>query len=271
MAAGGVDVNAAAAAVTALIADDEPVLRRGLKRMLATLWPELSIVAEARNGREAVDLFELHRPAVCFLDVHMPAMSGVEAAQLIGRRAHVVFVTAYHQYAVQAFERGAVDYILKPVQPPRLADTVGRLRDRLAGPAPRALDDAVLEAIAARLERRTRRPGALRWLRASVGDTIRLIAVDEVDFLRAEDKYTTVAWRDASGRPSEAIVRLGLTELAAQLDPEQFVQVHRSVVVNLKSIRHITRGQNDTAEIRMHGRDDVLPVSRSRLHLFRQM
>jgi DNA-binding LytR/AlgR family response regulator len=200
----------------------------------------------------------------------MPAMSGVEAAQLIGRRAHIMFITAYQQYAVQAFERGAVDYIVKPVQPPRLADTIDRLRDRLAGSAPRMLDDAALEAIASRLERRTRRAG-LRWLRASVGDTIRLIAVEEIDFLRAEDKYTAVAWRDASGRHREAIVRIGLTDLATQLDPEQFVQVHRSVVVNLKSIRHITRGQNDTAEICLQGRDEVLPVSRSRLHLFRQM
>lgn len=255
---------------TALIADDEPLLRRGLKRMLAAAWPDLRIVAEARHGREAVELFEAHRPCVCFLDVHMPGMSGVEAAQLIDRRAHVVFVTAYQQYAVQAFENGALDYVVKPVQAARLADTVARLRERLASARPTSVDAALLDAIAAQLDRRPRRSG-LRWLRASAGHTTRVIAVDEIDFLRADDKYTTVAWRDASGRPAEAIVRFALRELLARLDPEQFVQVHRAVVVNLRSIEHVTRGRNDTAQIRLRGRDDVLPVSRNRLHVFRQM
>jgi DNA-binding LytR/AlgR family response regulator len=256
-------------APTALIADDEPLLRRGLKRMLGAAWPELQVVAEARHGREAVELFEIHGPSVCFLDVHMPDMSGIDAAQLIDRRAHVVFVTAYHQYAVQAFERGAVDYVVKPVQAPRLADTVARLRERLDRP-PRTIDAALLEAIASQIEQRPRR-SELRWLRASVGHTLRVIAVDEIDFLRSEDKYTTVAWRNVTGEPGEALVRVALKDLAARLDPDQFVQIHRAVVVNLRSIREITRGRNDTAEVRLHGRDDVLPVSRNRLHVFRQM
>jgi DNA-binding LytR/AlgR family response regulator len=255
---------------TALIADDEPLLRRGLQRMLAEAWPELRVVAEARNGREAVDMVEARTPTVCFLDVHMPALSGIEAAQLIGRRSHVVFVTAYQQYAVEAFERGAIDYLVKPVQAGRLADTVSRLRERVALPGAQRFDDAILEALAARLERRVRRPG-LRWLRASVGQAVRLIAVEEIDFLRAEDKYTTVAWRDPDGQPGAAVVRTPLAELAQQLDPETFVQVHRSVVVNLRAIRQVLRKENDTAEIHLHGRPDVLPVSRSRLPLFRQM
>ena len=260
----------AGAPPSALLADDEPLLRRGLQRMLAEAWPELVVVAEARNGREAVDLVEALAPTVCFLDVHMPALSGIEAAQLIGRRSHIVFVTAYQQYAVEAFERGAIDYLVKPVQAGRLADTVSRLRERVMSPGAQRLDDAILEALAARLERRARRPG-LRWLRASVGPAVRLIAVEEIDFLRSEDKYTTVAWRDSNGQPGEAVVRTPLAELAQQLDPETFVQVHRSVVVNLRAVRQVLRRDNDTAEIHLHGRPDVLPVSRSRLPLFRQM
>jgi len=255
---------------TALVAEDEPLLRSGLIRMLATAWPQLEIVAEARHGREAVDLFEQQCPDVCFLDVHMPGMSGVEAARLIGRRAHLVFVTAYQQYAVQAFEHGALDYLVKPVQATRLAETVARLQDRLRSAQPFAHSEALLEALAARLEKPARRPG-LRWLRASVGQTVRLIGVDEIDYLRAEDKYTTIAWREPHGAVAEAIVRTPLKELTAQLDPEQFAQVHRSVVVNLRAISHVVRGEHDTATIHLRERAETLPVSRSYLHLFRQM
>src|SRR5688572_13424927 len=259
---------------TALIADDEPLLRRSLVRLLAQAWPELEVVAQARNGREAVDRFEALQPDVCFLDVHMPGLSGVEAARFIDRRAHLVFVTAYDQYAVQAFEHGALDYLVKPVEPTRLADTVARLKDRLRGAQPVADTEALLDELVARLQKKTG-PESLRWIRASVGQALRLIAVDEIDFLRSDEKYTRIAWRgdaDAgTGNQGEALVRTPLKELAAQLDDKQFVQVHRSVVVNLRAISHVTRGENETAQIHLKGRTEVLPVSRSYLHHFRQM
>jgi DNA-binding LytR/AlgR family response regulator len=254
---------------TALIADDEPLLRDVLVRLLASAWPELQVVAQARNGREAVELFEALQPDICFLDVQMPGLSGVDAARLIGRRAHIVFVTAFDQYAVEAFAQGALDYLVKPVQPALLADTVARLRQRLraAGPAPDT--EALLQQLAARLQRDHGR-APLRWIRASAGPAVRLIAVDDIDFLRSDEKYTLVAWRD-DGRPAEALIRTPLRELVVQFDPAQFKQVHRSVVVNLRSISHVKRGDNETADIHLKGRSEVLPVSRSYLHLFKQM
>ena len=256
--------------VTALIADDEPLLREALVRMLASAWPGLDIVAQARNGREAIDQFETHRPNICFLDVQMPGKSGVEAAQHIGRRAHLVFVTAYDEYAVQAFAQGALDYLVKPVEPGRLAETVLRLQERLRAAQP-ALDTEALLHQLARVLNPDSAPQSLRWLRASVGTTVRLIAVQDIDFLRAEEKYTQIAWRDDTGQPCEAVIRTALKELLPQLDASQFAQVHRSVVVNLSAVSHVTRGANETADIHLKGRQETLPVSRTYLHLFRQM
>ena len=255
---------------TALIADDEPLLRKALMRLLGQAWPELDVIAQARNGREAVEAFEARHPDICFLDVHMPGLSGVEAARLIGRRAHLVFVTAFDQYAVQAFEQGALDFLVKPVELARLADTVGRLQERLRAAQPSPDTEALLEQLAARL-RKDAAPAPLRWIRASVGQALRLISVDEIDFLRSDEKYTLIAWRGDMGKPGEALIRTPLKELVTQLDPTQFVQVHRSVVVNLHAISHVTRGLNETANIHLRGRDEVLPVSRSYLHYFRQM
>lgn len=255
---------------TALIADDEPLLRDALQRMLAQTWPELDVIAQARNGREAIEQFEAKRPDVCFLDVHMPGTTGIEAASHIGRRAHLVFVTAYDQYAVQAFAQGVLDYLVKPVELVRLAETVSRLQERLRASQPALNTEALLQELAARLQR-THSPAPLRWVRASVGQTVRLIPVEDIDFLRSEEKYTLVAWRDDAGQPRDAVIRTPLKELSAQLDASQFTQVHRSVVVNLKAISHITRGPNETADIHLKGRSEVLPVSRSYLHLFRQM
>jgi DNA-binding LytR/AlgR family response regulator len=253
---------------TALIADDEPLLRDALARQLAQAWPELRIVAQARNGREAVTQFETHRPDICFLDVHMPGLSGIDAAHAIGRRAHVVFVTAYDQYALRAFAEGALDYLVKPVDAARLADTVERLKERVRSARPAPDIDALLQQLAARLQPA---PAPLRWIRAQVGQALRMIPVDAIDFLRSDAKYTLIAWRDEGGLAGEALVSTPLKELAAQLDPAQFAQVHRSVVVNLHAIRHVSRGENETASIHLKGRGDVLPVSRSYLHLFRQM
>jgi DNA-binding LytR/AlgR family response regulator len=255
----------------ALIADDEPMLRDELVELLAQAWPELHIVAQARNGREAVALFETQQPEVCFLDAQMPGLSGVEAARVIGRRAHLVFVTAFDQYALQAFEHGVLDYLVKPVKPARLAETVARLQERLRVAQPAVNSEALLLQLAAQLQRTHASPAApLRWLRVQVAQTLRLIPVDEIDFLRADSKYTLVAWRDG-GTPAEAVVTLPLKDLVAQLDPEQFAQVHRSTVVNLAAISHVVRGEHETATIHVKGRVDVLQVSRSFLHLFRQM
>ena len=258
---------------TALIADDEPLLREALARQLEQAWPGLEVVAQARNGREALELFEALRPDICFLDVHMPGMSGLDAAHRIGRRAHLVFVTAYDHYAVQAFARGALDYLLKPVEPARLLETVGRLQERLQAAQPAVNTEELLAQLTAQLatQRSAATPTPLRWIRAQVRQTVRLISVDDIDYARADAKYTVIAWRGEDGKPADAVVRIALKDLAAQLDPEQFAQVHRSVVVNLRSIRHVLRRDNETAEIHLKGRPEILPVSRSYLHLFQQM
>ena len=254
---------------TALIADDEPLLRESLRTQLARAWPELKVVAEARNGREAVELFDIHLPQIVFLDVHMPGLSGIDAARGIARRAQIVFVTAYEQYAVQAFEHGAIDYLVKPVDAARLADTVRRLKAVVSQAgvvsSPAALE-AVLERMADELRRRAAPRGWLQWIKASVGASVRLIPVEQVVFLRSDEKYTLVAWDGG-----EALIRKTIRELADELDPERFAQVHRSVIVNLRRVSQVTRGLNETAELHLRGRSEVLPVSRSFLHLFRQM
>jgi len=253
---------------TALIADDEPLLRERLRSYLARLWPELQVVAEARNGREAIELFDVHEPQVVFLDVHMPGLNGIDAARSIARRALIVFVTAFEQYAVQAFEHGALDYLVKPFDDARLADTVQRLRARLAQPAsvnPSALD-AVIEQLSGELRQRGAPRSWLQWIKASVGSSVRLIPVEQVAYLRADEKYTLVVWEGG-----EALIRKTIRELADELDPERFVQVHRSVIVNLHQVSQVNRGPNETAEIQLKGRKELLPVSRSFVHVFRQM
>ena len=258
---------------TALIADDEPLLREALKRLLAQVWAELSVVAEARNGREAIRLFDAHQPDVCFLDVHMPGLSGIDAARHIGQRSHLVFVTAFDDYAVEAFTAGALDYILKPVEEERLLITVTRLRDRIDAARPAVNTEALLHQVAAEVaELKTKRAAEpLRWIRAQVGSTLHLIATDEIDYIRSDAKYTTIAWRGDDRQPREAVIRTALKDLLPQLDPQKFAQVHRSIIVNLRSIKHVRRQQNETAEIHLKGRTEPLPVSRTYLALFRQM
>ncbi|NHZ91890.1 response regulator [Massilia sp. CCM 8733] len=254
---------------TALIADDEPLLREHLRAQLARLWPQLEIVADARNGAEAVELFDQHRPAIVFLDVHMPGLNGIEAARSLARRAQIVFVTAYEQYAVQAFEQGAIDYLVKPVDAARLADTVQRLQARL-DKAPAAGAGAAFDALLERMAGELRQRGAartwLQWIRASVGSRVRLIPVEQVLFMRAEGKYTSVVWMDGA-----ALIRKSIRELGDELDPDCFVQIHRSVIVNLHYVSDVVRGVNETADVHLRGRTEVLPVSRSYLHHFRQM
>ena len=254
---------------TALIADDEPLLRQSLARMLAEVWPELRLVAEGRNGREAVELFEAHRPQVCFLDVRMPGMSGVDAARRIGARARLVFVTAFTDYAVDAFDQGALDYLVKPVEVARLGDTVTRLKERLHQPGPQDLV-ARLDELAARLDQRAS-TGPLRWIKASIGACVQLIPIERVDYLQSDGKYTNVAWRDPEGIHRVSLVRLSLSDLVRQLDQTAFVQVHRSYAVHLASVSHVVRHENETGTLHLHGRTETISVSRSRSHLFRQM
>lgn len=252
--------------ITALIADDEPLLREHLRSQLARLWPELALTPDARNGMEVLELFDAHQPHIVFLDVRMPGMDGIAAARALARRAHIVFITAYEQYAVQAFEQGAIDYLLKPLESERLSDTIARLQERLQAPfAANAALDAMLERMASLRPSATPRKW-LQWIKASVGSGVRLIPVEEVAFLRAEDKYTLVAWEGG-----EALIRKGIKELADELDPERFVQIHRSAIVNLHYVQEVVRGVNETADVHLRGRPEVLPVSRSYLHHFRQM
>ena len=254
--------------ITALIADDEPLLREQLALHLQRLWPELEIVAQARNGREAVELFDELQSAVVFLDVHMPGMNGVEVARCIGRRAQVVFVTAFDTYAVEAFRQGAIDYLVKPLEEARLADTIARLKERLQKPADNvsAELDAVLEHMASQMRERMEPRQWLRWIKASVGNAVRLIPVEQVQYLKSDTKYTLVVWEGG-----EALIRKTIRELADALDPELFVQIHRSVIVNLHQVAQYSHGPGDSGEVLLRGRAEKLPVSRSYLHLFRQM
>jgi DNA-binding LytR/AlgR family response regulator len=256
---------------TALIADDEPLLREVLQGLLAAQWPELRVVAQARNGLEAIEQFEALRPEVCFLDIHMPGLSGIQVAQRIGGRAHVVFITAFDHHALEAFEQGAFDYLVKPVQAPRLAGALARLRERMRLEQPAVNSEALIARLAERLGPRAPppAPAPLRWIRASVGATVRLIPVDDIDFLKSDEKYTLVAWRGDAGKQGEAFIRTPLKALVEQLDPTQFQQIHRSVVVNLNAVSHVTRGDNETADVFFKRRADVLPVSRTFLHLFK--
>ena len=256
---------------TALIADDEPLLREHLRSHLARLWPELEVVAQARNGREAVEIVEREAPDIVFLDVHMPGMNGIDAGRVISQRALVVFVTAYEQYAVQAFEQGAIDYLVKPFEPARLAATIARLRERQAqAAAPAAADGERLEQALERLSIQLRTQGGakpwLQWIKASVGNAVRLIPIEQVAYLRSDEKYTLVVWEGG-----EALIRKPIRELIDELDPDHFAQVHRSVIVNLRRVAQVVRGANETADVHLQGRSETLPVSRSYLHLFRQM
>jgi DNA-binding LytR/AlgR family response regulator len=259
-------------APTALIADDEPLLREQLVAHLARLWPELQVVAQARNGREAVEQFDELSPQVVFLDVHMPGMNGVEAARCIGRRAELVFVTAFDQYAVEAFRQGAVDYLVKPIEEERLRDSVQRLQARLraADDALRPEFNALLERMAAHMSEQQHGGAAarqhLQWVKASVGNAVRLIPIEQVLYLRSDAKYTVVAWEGG-----EALIRTTIRELADALDPQRFVQVHRSAIVNLAHVDRFSHGPGDSGEVHLKGRAERLAVSRSYVHLFRQM
>ena len=249
-------------ALSAVIADDEPLLRAMLRTRLARLWPELEVRHEMADGRDIDGVIAEHQPDLFFLDIHMPGVNGLEAARAIGTRAHVVFVTAYDQYAVEAFERGAIDYVLKPFNDERLSLTVERLKERLGGP-PASLD-ALVEQLAGRLGARP--VERLRWIKASVGSSVRLIPVEEILFFQSDEKYTRVVTVD-----SEALIRKPIKELLDELDPDKFWQVHRATIVNVDHIASVRRGLKDQAEIALKDHRETLVVSRAFTHLFRQM
>lgn len=248
---------------TVLIADDEPHLCRALQALLA-VWPGVEVVAVARNGVEAADRIAALKPDVAFLDIQMPGLTGLEVAQGIEGHTRVVFVTAFDEYAVHAFEAEAIDYVLKPVKVERLQRTMERVQRALQAP----VADAHLLAALQRLLPQSPVPstGPLRWVRASRGDTTLQVAVQDVLYFHSDDKYTCVQTASA-----EYLIRTPITELAAQLDPSQFWQVHRSTIVNLQHLEGTRRDELSRLFVRLKGRTSELPVSRAYVHLFRAM
>lgn len=252
---------------TALIADDEPHLAAYLRAQLATLWPALEIMQTARNGIEAAEAIAAHRPDIAFLDIKMPGLTGLQVAQGIDGATRVVFVTAYDEFALQAFEQEAIDYVLKPVNAQRLAKTIERVQRALATPADSSGDDARLATVLRRLlPGAAAAPAPLRYVRANQGELTHQIDVAEVLFFRADDKYTCV--QTANG---EHLIRTPIAELAAQLDPGQFWQVHRSTLVNLHFVAGTRRDELSRVFVRLRGFDGELPVSRAYVHLFKAM
>lgn len=247
---------------TALIADDERLMRDQLRAALALAWPELDIIAEARNGTEAIGLSLEKQPDVAFLDIRMPGCDGLEAARSISRHAHVVFVTAYDQHAVAAFDQGAIDYLLKPTEPERLSRCVQRLKERLTA-CPADMNQ-LLAQLGARLE--ARHPNYLQAIQAGVGNSIQIIPVNDIQFFTSDEKYTRVCTADG-----EALIRTPIRELVTQLDPGVFWQIHRASIVRFDAIARVVR--DDRGHLLLHLRNSSTPleVSRSFQHLFRQM
>ena len=255
---------------TAIIADDERLMRDQLRMRLEQVWPELEIVGEAKNGDEAVELVGQCKPDLTFLDIRMPGKTGMEAAREIGERSQIVFVTAYDQYAVEAFERGAVDYVLKPSEPERLKVTVERLKARLEannGKPGATVNDSVTAMLSQLAEKiAAPKPKHLQWIQASIGQDLRIIPVEEILFFRSDEKYTCV-----QTEKFEALIRKPVRDLAEELDPSLFWQIHRATLVNVNAIEGVTRDIRGRHLVLIKGRPEKLEVSRSFLHLFKQM
>nr|WP_208543200.1 LytTR family DNA-binding domain-containing protein [Lysobacter alkalisoli] len=251
---------------TAIVAEDEALLRQSLVELLQRAWPELEIVAECDDGAGALEAIEQHRPGVAFLDIRMPGLTGMDVAAAAieaSPATRIVFITAYDQYAVEAFEHGAVDYLLKPVDPERLDATVRRLQ---SPPGP-GLDAALLDALAARMKGVALAPAEpLTWITASAGRETRLILVDDVIYFRADHKYTVVVTAEG-----EALIRKPIRDLLEVLDPTVFKQVHRSTIVNLRAIAAIVRDDSGRGTLRLRNREETLPVSAPFMTLFRHM
>ncbi len=253
---------------TAIIAEDEPILRAQLKTKLARLWPELSIVADVGDGEAALEAIAFHRPTMAFLDIQMPEMTGIDVAKSLAAnrdmKCHIIFVTAFDQYAVDAFNTGAIDYVLKPYSDERLQAAVERLKERLtAVPVQPQNLEALMQHLASQLK-----PGAekLKWIKANIGANLRLIPVDEVLFFQADEKYTLVATKEF-----DALIKTPIKDLLDGLDGERFWQVHRSTIVQAAAIENVTRDFRGQATVKVKGRKENLTVSRPFSHLFKQM
>jgi DNA-binding LytR/AlgR family response regulator len=261
---------------TALIVDDETPMREQLKSRLAEVWPELRIVAEAANGIAALEQAQLHAPDIIFLDIRMPGKNGIEAARTLAQQAQIVFVTAYDEYAIQAFEQGAMDYLLKPVDVERLASTCRRLQQRLAAVASAAPStnpvaapqSEQMEQLLKQLLQHSQahKTDYLRWIQASVGASLRMISTKEVLFFRSDEKYTRVQTEAA-----EYLIRKSLKELEDELNPDEFWRIHRSCIVNVQAISEVTRDFRGRQLVQLKGHAEKLEVSRNHLHLFQQM
>jgi len=246
---------------TAIIADDERLMRDQLVLRLQQAWPELDIVAQAKNGEEAIELVRQHRPDFAFLDIRMPGKTGLEAAREIAGQTHIVFITAYDQYAVEAFEHGAIDYVLKPADPQRLALTVERLKTRIAE------TPGDMNSLLEQLSKKILQPrNYLQWIQASIGSELRLFPVEEILFFQSDEKYTRVQTKNV-----EALIRKPVRELVEELDPALFWQIHRSTLVNCKAIDGVVRDMRGRHLVQIKGLTEKLEVSRSYVHLFKQM
>ncbi len=252
----------------AVIAEDEELLRNALCSLLRTAWPELDIVAECEDGASALEAIAELQPDVAFLDIRMPGLTGIEVARGMADaspRSQVVFVTAYDQYAIDAFEQGAVDYLLKPITHDRLAATVQRIRARaMAGHPDAATLEALLRHLAARQAPASKPP--LVWITASMGKDTRLIMVDDVAYFQADNKYTTVMTADG-----EALLRTPLRELLDSLDANAFKQIHRSTIVNMKAVASVSRDDAGRGRLKLKTRPETLAVSQPFMSLFRNM
>ena len=246
---------------TAIIADDERLMREQIVLRLNQVWPELTILGQAKNGAEAVDMVLQYKPDFAFLDIRMPVKTGIEAAQAIGNAAHIIFITAYDQYAVEAFEHGAIDYVLKPADAERLSTTVERLKKRVQQ-TPNDMR-VLIEKLSQQIKPQA---SFLKWIQASIGAEIRLIAVEEILFFQSDEKYTRVQTKTV-----EALIRKPIRELIEELDPALFWQIHRSSLVNVNAIGGVIRDMRGRHLVQIKGLNEKLEVSRSYVHLFKQM
>jgi DNA-binding LytR/AlgR family response regulator len=246
---------------SAVLAEDEPLLRAQLKELLSAAWPELAVAAEAADGFQAMRALEEHRPDVVFLDIQMAGLTGLEIARHASGRHHLVFVTAHDEYAVAAFEEGAVDYLMKPLNAARLSTACARVKTRLSQEPPDL--ERLVDVLAGRA---TQRRSHLRWINASSGAEVRLVTVDEIAYFQSDTKYTR-----AVTTSSESLIRKSIKELLDELDPESFWQIHRSTIVNVKAIAGVSRDLAGCLLLKLKSRKETLSVSQPFAHRFRQM
>lgn len=252
--------------ITAIIADDEKELRRHLAKLLNQLWPELVIAGESKNGPETLELVHRHSPDIVFLDINMPGLSGIEVARQIYRQCSIIFITAYDQYAIEAFENEALDYILKPVQKERLLTSIERCKRRFMNHAQKQADlNPLLQHLEKTLLKKKASP-FLQWIRAQHGDSIRLISIEDVLLFKSADKYTLVITSK-----KESLIRKTIKELDQELDPEKFWKIHRGTIINVSAISKISKSISGKYVVKINNYDEPLLVSRSYSHLFKQM